>query len=89
MRIAPVSWVQSHRQYVLSDLTAGEIAEALGFTPNVDDDDREKVVHSWAFRADGAECAIWDYRGSHRLGRFSAFGPRDVFLHLFGASRVN
>jgi len=48
-------------------------------------DDPYKVRHSWQFSADGVPCAIWDYKGS----RWSTFGPKEVFVKLFGEANVN
>lgn len=36
------------------------------------------------FKPGWYRCAIWDYKGSHRLGRFSTHGEPDVFKFLFG-----
>ena len=87
MNILPLSAVLSHKQGSLTRLSAPEISTALGFNPNIAEDE-EQVHHSWGFSADGVECAIWDYNGSEGSGRFSFFGPREVFVQLFGAERV-
>jgi hypothetical protein len=68
-------------------VTAELIAEKLGFESNVDDDPA-KVVHSWSFTVDGQACAVWDYKGSHLHDTFSFFGPKHVFVELFGQDRV-
>jgi hypothetical protein len=61
-----------------SGYTVREITRVLGFGPNVQDDPG-KVKYSWGFTADGTPCGIWDYRG----GRWSVFGPPEVFAALF------
>ena len=74
----------------LKGITIQEITKILGITPNAKDD-LEKTVNSWSFNAFPDDdkpgwyrCAIWDYKGSHRLGRFSTHGEPDVFKFLFG-----
>lgn len=84
MKIQPNAQVRSYRTGTLRGITVGEIQEVLGFAPNCEDDP-SKVVNSWGFTVDGRPCAIWDYKGSHRIGEFSTFGPADVFDKLFGA----
>lgn len=84
MIIKPVDLRGGHRTGTLSNITVGEITEILGFSPNCDDDPA-KVVNSWGFEVDGRACGIWDYKGSHRIGEFSTFGPHEVFSNLFGA----
>ena len=75
----------SYREHTLSPITAAEISAAVGFEPNVtDDDDLHKVTTSWAFEVDGAVCAVWDYRNSAWIRVFSAFGPRDALVKVFG-----
>ena len=78
-------WFSSHRTGVLMDMNVETINRILGFESNVDDDP-DKVVNSWRFIADGNECAIWDYKGSHEWGQFSTFGPDYVFEELFGTN---
>ena len=85
--IEPCGDVMSHRTCGIRNLTAAGISAALGFKPNVADDP-DKVVNSWAFTADGAECAVWDYGGSQRFRRHSAFGPRALLEAVFGAENV-
>tara|TARA_E500000318_G_scaffold99388_1_gene101394 strand:- start:1118 stop:1447 length:330 start_codon:yes stop_codon:yes gene_type:complete len=74
----------------LEHITVEEISKILDMTPNVEDDP-DKVVNSWGFNAlpdddnpGWYRCAIWDYRGSHHLGKFSTYGEPDVFKSLFG-----
>jgi hypothetical protein len=71
-----------HKTGELNDITVEEISATLGFEPNVDDDPC-KVVNSWGFTVDGHDCGIWDYKGSHKIGMFSTFGPDYVFRALF------
>ena len=84
MNIQPVDQLGSHRTGSLRGITVAEIREVLGFAPNCDDDP-SKVVNSWGFTVDGEHCGIWDYKGSHRIGEFSTFGPHEVLSKLFGA----
>jgi hypothetical protein len=85
MRIVPVSDVASHKTGRIVGLTKAQIDKVLGFEPNVDDDPY-KVKYSWAFNAGGRDCAIWDWKGSHKLREFSAYGPKEVLSKLFGTS---
>ena len=79
----------THKQGELRDITAAEITELLGFKPNIKDDPY-KVVNSWAFkvRPIGSDkqpvlIAIWDYKGSHRAGIFSTYGPHELLESMF------
>ena len=87
MVITPVNKVGAHRTGTLDDINAKTISEILGFEPNVQDDP-DKVVNSWGFEVDGVFCGIWDYKGSHKYGSFSTFGPNEVFEKLFPAHYV-
>lgn len=87
LEILPLEEVASYKQGNLIGLSASEISVKLGFNPNFADDP-DKVENSWAFSANGEECAIWDYKGSHAFGRFSYFGPREVFAQLFGEDHL-
>lgn len=81
MVIQPYNLPGDHRTGSIdSAYTVREINEILGFRPNVQDDPG-KVKHSWGFTVDGQRCGIWDYRG----GRWSVFGPQEVFDVLFPA----
>ena len=71
----------------LHHMSAGRIADALGFESNGDLDlehGGKGVAHCWEFQADGEPCAIWSYRRSERIGVFSTYGPAAVFVSLFG-----
>ena len=79
MIVIPINEPGKHRTGKLDrNYTDVEIAERLGFLPNVQDDP-DKVKHSWGFLADGYQCGIWDYEGT----RWSTYGPREVFDYLF------
>jgi hypothetical protein len=81
MNILPHDGAGSHRTGSIdSGYTVAEINRILGFKPNIQDDP-QKVKYSWGFTADGQPCGIWDYRG----GRWSVFGPQEVFDKLFPA----
>ena len=81
--IVPVNEPGDSRSGTLTNLTAEEISEILGFAPNVKDDPY-KVQNSWGFSVDGKRCGIWDYKGSHHSNSFSTFGPHEVLCSLFG-----
>ena len=83
MQIIPSDTVGSHRTGRLENITTGEVNGILGFGPNVDDDP-DKVVNSWGFKAMGQNCAIWDYKGSHKYKQFSTYGSHEIFSMLFG-----
>jgi hypothetical protein len=81
MNILPHDEAGSHRTGSIdSGYTVAEINRILGFKPNIQDDP-QKVKYSWGFTANGQPCGIWDYRG----GRWSVFGPQEVFDKLFPA----
>ncbi|SHH47245.1 hypothetical protein [Bradyrhizobium erythrophlei] len=88
MNITPNNSIASHRTGALVGLCDWDITAKLGFSPNIEDDP-DKVVNSWGFDVDGKPCAIWDYKGSHKRGIFSTFGPRDVLRRLFGDHYVS
>jgi hypothetical protein len=75
------SYVPSHKQHSLPEsLTVEQITEATKTEPKLGSGDG-KCEHTWTFyAAEGytdppVVCQIWDYKG----GRWSAFGPREVF----------
>ena len=79
MTIEPHAEPGDHRTGSIdSAYTVRDINRILGFRPNVQDDP-SKVKHSWGFKADGQPCGVWDYKG----GRWSVFGPKEVFDTLF------
>lgn len=81
----PNEWYATHLQGRLSAaLTADQITNVIGWASNPRDTDGEKVTHCWRFLANRQQCAIWDYRGE----RWSFYGPRAVFVELFGADKV-
>lgn len=80
MKITAYDMPGSHRTGGLdSNLSVKQISEVLGFKPNVQDDPY-KVKNSWGFKVDGVACGIWDYKNE----RWSTYGPRKVFVKLFG-----
>ncbi len=83
-RIVPSPRGGDRKTGSLFGVSKTEINKALGFTPNVKDDE-SKVTASWGFTFDGQHCGIWDYKGSGRDGEYSTFGPHAVFTKLFGA----
>lgn len=46
-----------------SSISIDEIINRIGFKPNLNNDDEEKVTNSWAGRINGLTFGIWDYRG--------------------------
>jgi hypothetical protein len=83
MYIVPVDVCGPSRTGTIHKTSVKEITSKLGFSSNALDDPN-KVVNSWGFTADGMQCGIWDYRGSHKKGIFSTYGPASVFIELFG-----
>jgi len=83
----PVNTGGDQRTGTLDGITAQQITDVLGFGPNIDDDP-DKVVNSWGFKYKGQRCGIWDYKGSHHDNAFSTFGPREIFVELFGEEVV-
>jgi hypothetical protein len=88
LKIVPVSDVASHKTGRIVGLTKAQIDEILGFKPNVVDDPY-KVKHSWAFNVQGNDCAVWDWKGSHKLREWSAYGPDAVLRKVFGTSYMS
>lgn len=84
MEIRPTSFVDSHKTGELSGLTLAQIKERLGFGPTSENDD--KCDYTWDFTVDGEPCSIWDWKGSHRARRWSAYGPSAKLAAIFGAS---
>lgn len=79
MKILPINSGGSHKTGSLpSSLSPQDIEDVIGFPANIDDDP-EKVTHSWGFTVDGAECGIWDYKGS----RWSTYDPKNKLADLF------
>jgi len=87
MIIEPINEAGDHATGGIFGVTVANITKALGFKSNCKDDP-SKVVNSWGFTADGKRCGIWDYKGSQKYKSFSTFGPREVFVELFGADHV-
>lgn len=83
MKLERMEHAIGHRTGSISGLCADEICVRLGNMETVPDDE-SKVCYSWAFKADGKECGIWDYYGSHNRLNFSTYGPHEVFIELFG-----
>jgi hypothetical protein len=87
MKIEAYDIPGKHRTGYLNGLSVTEINEVLGFYSNCDDDP-DKVVNSWGFKADGVHCGIWDYYGSYNQNIFSIYGSREIFVELFGEEHV-
>lgn len=82
----PNEWYSTHLQGRLSAaLTPEQITNVIGWASNPGDTDGgDKVEYCWRFLANRHQCAIWDYRGA----RWSFYGPRSVFVELFGETAV-
>ena len=82
-RITPDSTVLgTFKTDTLIGVTKEDIVQILGFEPNVQDD-TDKVVNSWAFRINGLPCAIWDWKGSHEVQRWSVYDPHGMMNMIF------
>lgn len=88
MKITPTPTPGDSKQGTIKNITPEEISGILGFPPNVDDDP-EKVNFSWGFLVNGVRCGIWDYYESYKEGEFRFFGPKKIFIALFGEDRVS
>jgi hypothetical protein len=89
MKIRPNdNFVSSHRTGSISGYESWQIQKILGFAPNVEDDP-DKVVHSWRFTVDGYDAAIWDYKGSHHIKRWSIYDPHNILGNLFVIDNPN
>ncbi len=82
--IIPHALPGDFRSASLFGISAEGIEHALGFPPNADDE-ASKVSHSWGFTVDGERCGVWCYRGSEKLGEWSAFGPVSALRKVFGS----
>jgi hypothetical protein len=83
LEIKPVSKAGDCRTGSLSKITKKEIVKILGFEPNVKDDEF-KVKYSWGFTVNGRRCGVWDYKGSHKDGLWSTYGPAQELAAVFG-----
>lgn len=81
--ILPVEEYGQGKTASIKGLNDREVAARIGFISN-QKDDPGKVKHSWGFTVDGVRCAVWDYKGSHLQGRWSAWGPMDALRKVFG-----
>lgn len=91
--IKPVDEPGSYRTSCILGLTETDISGILGFVPNIEGDP-EKVQFSWGaivLYDDGTEhyIGIWDYKGSAAYREFSAYGPRNVLIDVFGEEHVS
>jgi hypothetical protein len=83
MIIEPINYfIGSHKTDSIVGYQSWQIEKILGFPANVNDDP-DKVIFSWAFKINGMECAIWDYKGSHKMQRWSAYDPHKILHTLF------
>jgi len=93
LNIIPVAEPGLGKTGELVNMTAKQIEAKLGFAPNVEDDPA-KVTASWGFMLNPEpdktvpKCGIWDYKGSGRFGVWSTYGPRQVFVAIFGEENV-
>ena len=93
LNIIPVDVPGVSKTGNLYNLTKAEITEKLGFAPNVDGDPF-KVTASWGFMLNPEpgkgvpNCGIWDYKDSGKYKEWSTYGPRQVFVAIFGEDHV-
>ena len=93
LNIIPVNKPGDSKTGKLVNMTQEQIEAKIGFAPNVEDDP-EKVTASWGFMLNPEPgkkvptCGIWDYKGSGRFGVLSTYGPREVFVAIFGEKYV-
>lgn len=85
--IKPAFLSSSYRTGTLVNINKTIITQLLGFEPNKDDDP-DKVVSSWTFEVDGKPAAIWDYKGSHRVGQYSTYDPHGVLGEVFDSKFI-
>lgn len=81
--IKAVNKVGPNRTSTIEGLTLEQIEEKLGFPANCEDDP-DKVRWSWGFEVDGVYCAVWDYKGSADYEVWSAYGPKETLIKVFG-----
>lgn len=81
--IRPMQVETSYKQHSLAGLSAAQVAAKIGFTANIQDDPN-KVKFSWGFTVNGKACSVWDWKGSHLINEFSAFGPVEELRLVFG-----
>lgn len=79
------TWTQGS----LQNLNTFQINTVLGFYPNSDDEGEIE----WAFKYYGVSCKIWSRGSGASTGMFPAesflfYGPRSVFVKLFGEGNV-
>lgn len=86
--ILPVNQVGDSRTYSIDGLSAAQIERRLGFKANCQDDP-DNVKYSWGFTVDGVRCGVWDYKGSHTLKIFRAFGDHESLVKVFGEAHVS
>lgn len=86
MKIVKIANIASHKTGSLSGLMKADITAKLGISPvNYKKNDGDgKVAYEWIFKADGAECAVWEWKGGGRDGYHSTYGPAAVLREIFG-----
>lgn len=93
LNIVPVNKPGDSKTGELVNMTQEQIEAKMGFAPNVEGDSA-KVTASWGFMLNPEPgkkvpiCGIWDYKGSGRFGVWSTYGPREVFVAIFGEKNV-
>ena len=84
LKIVPVADVSSWKTGSIFGLTKADIDRILGFKPNGLRDEY-KSEYGWEFNINGSDCAIWDWKGSHKLSQWSAYGPDHLLREVFGS----
>mgnify|MGYP001212721641 FL=1 len=81
--------IMSHKTGALHGMDYDDIVTILG-EPNVYDDPG-KVRWSWGFRVmpDNIPMAIWDWKGSADMGRWSIYGDEKIWVKLFPMAEIS
>jgi len=81
--------IQSHKTGTLHGTSRDDIVTVLG-EPNVYDDPG-KVRWSWGFRVmpDNTPMAVWDWKGSADMDRWSIYGDLEIWKKLFPMAEIS
>ena len=81
--------IMSHKTGTLHGTDYDDIVTILG-DPNVSDD-AGKVRWSWGFRVmpENTPMAIWDWKGSGDMDRWSIYGDLEIWKKLFPMAEIS
>ena len=81
--------IMSHKTGTLCGMDYDDIVTILG-EPNVFDDPG-KVRWSWGFRVmpDNTPMAVWDWKGSADMNRWSLYGDPKIWAKLFPMAEIS